>query len=140
MPVKPRCERKPGPMRSVTDLPTDALQVARDCAGTLMTFKAYLPAGGLLLMLISKFRDDAGDALGIEREPLPHRGREKRSLDKLTSIELDTVAGAADILLYRFSEYMDDPALSRLLREFYGDLSGQKAARAQIRAEMGGRK
>jgi hypothetical protein len=28
------------PMRSVTDLPTDARPVARDSAGTLMTFKA----------------------------------------------------------------------------------------------------
>ena len=71
-------------MRCITDLPTDALEVARDSAETLMTFKAYLPPGGLLLMLLSKFRDDAGDLLDLERQPLPQRGRERRSLDELT--------------------------------------------------------
>jgi hypothetical protein len=117
---------------------TDELRLARDVAGTLMTFKAYLPPGGLLLMLISKFRDDTGDLLDIERGPLPGRGRERQSLDELTSVELDTMVGATGILLQdRFTSVMDDPALPRLLREFCGDLNRQKAERAQLRASIG---
>jgi hypothetical protein len=124
-------------MRSLTDLPADALQVARDAAQALMRFKAYMPPGGLLLMLVSKFADDAGDALDIEREPLPQRGRERRSLDELTSVDLNTVAGAVGILLHRFTGYMDDPALPKLLREFRDGLEGQEAELAQLRAEIG---
>jgi hypothetical protein len=125
-------------MPSITEMTTDELRVARDAAETLMRFKAYLPPGGLLLLLVSKFRDDAGSLLGTEREPLPRRGRERRSLDELTSVELDTVAGAAGILLQdRFTSAMGDPALPRLLREFCDGLDGQKAERAQIRASIG---
>jgi hypothetical protein len=125
-------------MRSSSEMTTDDLQVAIDAAETLMTFKAYLPRGGLLLMLVSKFRDDTADRLDTERGPLPQRGRERRSLDELTSVELDTVAGAAAILLQdRFTSVMDDPALPRLLREFHGDLNRQKAERAQLRASIG---
>jgi hypothetical protein len=124
-------------MRSLAELPINTLQVARNAALTLMRFKAYMPPGGLLLMLVSKFADDMGDVLGIERDPLPQRGRECRSLDELTSIELDTVTGATGILLDRFTDCMDDPALPGLLREFRDDLEGQKAERAQLRASIG---
>lgn len=124
-------------MRCLTELQPDALKAARDAAGTLMSFKAYMPPGGLLLMLVSKFRDDIGDVLGIEPEALPQRGRERRSLDELTSVELDTVSGAVMILLQdRFTKVMDDPALPRLLEEYRDDLNMQKAERAQIRASM----
>lgn len=124
-------------MRSLTDLSSDALKVARDAAATLMSFKAYMPPGGLLLMLVSKFRDDIGDVLDIEREPLPQRGRERKPLDELTSAELDTLSGAVVTLLEdRFTEVMDDPALPRLLSEFKGSLGRQKTERAQIRASM----
>jgi hypothetical protein len=124
-------------MRSITDLPNDEHQVARDSAETLIAFKAYLPRGGLLLMLVSKFRDDIGDALDMDRGDLPQRGRERKSLDELTSVELDTVAGATGILLQdRFTSVMGDPALSRLLREFHDDLNRQKTEREQLRAEV----
>jgi hypothetical protein len=125
-------------MRCITDLPKDALEVARDSAETLMTFKAYLPPGGLLLILLSKFRDDAGDLLDLERQPMSQRGRERRSLDELTSLELDRVAGATIILLQgRFTSVMGDPALPRLLREFHDELNLQKAERAALRASIG---
>lgn len=130
-------QTKAGNMRCLTELQPDALKAARDAAGTLMSFKAYMPPGGLLLMLVSKFRDDIGDVLGIEPEALPQRGRERRSLDELTSVELDTVSGAVMILLQdRFTKVMDDPALPRLLEEYRDDLNMQKAERAQIRASM----
>jgi hypothetical protein len=129
-------------MRSLTELPKDALNVARESAETLMTFKAYLPPGGLLLMLLGRFRDDIrevlGDEAGAETGGLPRRGREHRSLDELTSVELDTVSGAVMILLQdRFTRVMDDPALPKLLDEFHGDLNRQKAERAELRASIG---
>jgi hypothetical protein len=122
-------------MRTATELSIDALQVARDSAETLVKFKAYLPPGGLLLMLTSKFQDDICDALGNGRGDLPRRGRERRPLDELTSVELDTVAGAVSILLQeRFTAVMGDPALPKLLGEFYDSLNEQKAERARLRA------
>jgi hypothetical protein len=124
-------------MRCITDLPTDALEVARDSAESLMAFKEYLPPGSLLLLLLSKFRDDTGNLLDLEHEPLPQRGRVRRSLDELTSLELGSVAGATIILLQeRFTSVMGDPALPRLLREFHGDLNRQKAERAALRASI----
>lgn len=125
-------------MRPITEMTADELHVARDAAETMIRFKAYLPPGGLLLMLLSQFRDDAGDLLHVERGPLSQRGRERRSLDELTSLELDSVAGATIILLQdRFTAGMGDPALPRLLREFHGDLNRQKTERAELRASIG---
>jgi hypothetical protein len=123
-------------MRSLTQLPEDELKVALNAAEALMRFKAYLP-GGLLFMLVGRFRDDIREILGMEVEELPHRGKERRSLDELTSVELDTVSGAVTILLeVRFTSVIDDPALPKLLREFDGSLDEQETERAQIQASM----
>jgi hypothetical protein len=125
-------------MRSLDELPADALQVARDAADTLVRFREYTPPGGMLVMLLGRFRDDVREALEMEPEERAYRGRERRSLDELTSVELDTVAGSVDILMQdRFTSYMDDPALAPLLRELRGAIDRQKAERAQIRAEIG---
>lgn len=124
-------------MRYLEELPLTDVRAARDAAQTLASFKAYMPPGGLLLMLASKFADDAGDVLGIEAGPVPRRGRERRPLDELTSAELDTVAGAVSTLLQDFTKVMDDPALPRLLREFRDGLDAQKAERAQLQEEIG---
>jgi hypothetical protein len=128
-------------MRSLTELHPDALQVAHDAAEALICKKAFLPPGGLLLMLLGRFRDDIREVLGngtaLEDEGLPRRGREHCSLDELTSVELDTVHGAVMILLQdRFTAAMDDPALPKLLDEFQDKLSDQKTERAQIHASM----
>jgi hypothetical protein len=125
-------------MPSLTELPTDALQVARDAADTLVRFREFLPPGGMLVMLTGRLRDDVREALEMEPLPRAYRSRERRSLDELTSVELDTVAGAVSILLQdRFTSCMDDPALAPLLREVLGALDEQKAERAQLRAEIG---
>jgi hypothetical protein len=125
-------------MRSLAELPADVLQVARDAADTLVRFREFLPPGGMLVMLVGRLRDDVREALEMEPLPRAYRGRERRSLDELTSVELDTVAGAVSILLQdRFTSRMDDPALAPLLREVLGALDKQKAERAQIRAEIG---
>ncbi|MGH3246661.1 MAG: hypothetical protein ACRDOI_10690 [Trebonia sp.] len=125
-------------MRSLNDLGTDALKVALDASDALMRHKAYLPPGGLLVMLLGRWRDDIRDALGMEREDMPRRGKERRSLDELTSVELDTVAGATGILLQdRFRARMDDPELLKLLGEFQGELGRQKTERKDLQASIG---
>lgn len=124
-------------MRSLTELPPDALTVAHDAAEALMEHKAYLP-DSLLFMLVGRFRDDTREVLGMEIGDLPQRGRERRSLDELTSVELDTMSGAVTILLEaRFTSAMDDPALPQLLREFDVSLGEQKTERQQLRASIG---
>lgn len=124
-------------MRSLADLPTDELKLAHDAATVLVTdYKAYLPPGGLLRMLLSRFRDDTREALGLEVEGLPAR-EDKYTLDELTSVELDTVAGAVIILLQdRFTAVMDDPDLPKLLGDYQIELNAQKTERAEIKASM----
>jgi hypothetical protein len=127
-------------MCSLTELQPDALKIAHDAADTLIQHKAFLPPGGLLVMLLGRFRDDIREVLGNGTDAdgeLPKRGREHRSLDELTSVELDTAHGAVMILLQdRFTAAMDDPALPKLLDEFHDKLTDQKTERAQIRASM----
>jgi hypothetical protein len=124
-------------MRSLKDLDTDALKVALEAADALMQLKQFLPRGGLLLMLLSRFRDDTREALGMEAERYPGRGQVFRSLDELTTVELGTLAGAVDTLLQeRFTLVMDDPELAKLLAGFQDGLNDQNTERAQLRAEM----
>jgi hypothetical protein len=123
-------------MHSLADLDSDALDLARYSAGTLVRFKGYLPPGGLLLMLTGRFRDDVLDALGAEPELPPKRGTERCSLDELTSTELDTLSAAVGFLADRFSGFMDDPALPRLLQEFRDALNVQKEERVRVRASI----
>jgi hypothetical protein len=124
-------------MRSLAEMTPDELHVAHDAAAALLRFREYAPPGGLLVMLAGKFRDDVRDVLEMEPEPPAYRGRDRRSLDELTSVELDTVAGATGILLDRFAPFMDDPALPRLLTEFRNALSVQKAERVQLQGSIG---
>ena len=124
-------------MRSLKDLHLDELEVALNAADALMEHRTFLPRGGLLLMLLSRFRDDIRDAIGMEAERHPGRGSVFRTLDELTSSELGTLAGAVDTLLEeRFTLVMDDPELSKLLREFQAKLNEQKTERAQLRASI----
>jgi len=54
----------------------------------------------------------------------------------MTSIELDSLAGAVDILLSRFTRDMDDPALPAMLRGYQEALSAETAERARISARF----
>jgi hypothetical protein len=56
---------------SLERLPEDALKAALDASDTLMQHKQFLPRSGLLLMLVSRFRDDTREALGMEPERYP---------------------------------------------------------------------
>lgn len=118
-------------------LPEDALKTALDATEALMRHKQFMPKGGLLLMLVSRFRDDTREALEMEPERYPGRGSVFTSLDDLTSTELDKVAGAVTILLQpRFTNVMDDPGLPQHLREFQNELNEQKTERAQLKATI----
>ena len=123
-------------MQSLTELDSDTLKLARQSVDTLMKFKPYLPPGGLLLMLLGKFRDDVLGTLELERDPLPKRGSERHPLDELTSVELDSVFGAVGILLGRFTAYMSDPALPDVLGQFHEALNEQKAERVRELAAL----
>ena len=124
-------------MRSLEDLSEDALKGALEASDSLMQHKQFMPRGGLLLMLISRFRDDTREALGMEAERFPGRGKVFRSLDDLTSVELDTVSGAVMILLQeRFTVVMGDPELAKLLRDLRKALDDQRSERAQLQASM----
>ena len=118
-------------------LPEDALKVALDASDALMQHKRFMPRGGLLVMLVSRFRDDTREALAMEPERYPGRGSVFSSLDDLTSAELDKVSAAVTTLLEeRFTNVMDDPELKKQLRDFRKALNDQKTERAKIRAEM----
>jgi hypothetical protein len=125
-------------MRSLSEIPPDARKLALEMVDVLLKFKAYLPPGGLLPMLLARLRDDIRESLEMATESLPRRETEQRSLDELTSVELGSVAGAVGILLQdRFVPSMKEPALPRLLGEFRDSLKVQKAERAQVRASIG---
>jgi hypothetical protein len=124
-------------MPTLSDDELAATRVAYDSAETLVRFGASLPSRSLLLMLVTKFRDDRGEALGAARDPLPTRPSAHLPIGELTSIELDTVAGAVGILLQdRVKRLMDDPALPRMLDQFRALLDAERTERTQIRAEL----
>jgi hypothetical protein len=133
----PPPQTKAGQMPALKDLHLDDLEVALNAADALMKHKEFLPRAGLLLMLISRFRDDIRDAIGAEVERLPGRGQVFRSLDELTTTELAAVSGAVGSLLEdRFKSTMDDPALPMQLDEYRDKLNAQKTEREQLRAQV----
>jgi hypothetical protein len=123
--------------KPLTTLDTDALKVALSAADTMMSLKQFLPSTGLLVMLLSRFRDDIRDALEMESERFPGRGKVFRPLDEMTTAELGSAWGAVMILLQdRFTDVMDDPELPRLLAGCQGDLARQRTEREQLRAAV----
>src|SRR5487761_1214880 len=123
--------------RSLTSLNPEELTTAQDATTALVvTYKGYLPPGGLLRMLLSRFRDDIREITGMTAEGLPKRG-DRHELDELTSAELDAIVGAVSTLLEDgFRAVMTDPDLAPLLDQFHASLIDQKNERAQLRAEI----
>ncbi len=123
--------------RSLTSLKPEELNTAQDATTALVvTYKGYLPPGGLLRMLLSRFRDVIREITGMTAEGLPKRG-EHHELDELTSAELDAIAGAVATLLEDgFKAVMTDPDLAPLLDQFHASLIEQKNERAQLRASI----
>jgi hypothetical protein len=124
--------------RSLTSLRPEELQTAQDATTVLVVdYKQYMPPGGLLRMLLSRFRDDIREIIGMTAEGLPGRGGKHHELDELTSTELDAIAGAVTTLLEDgFTATMTDPELAPLLDQFHASLLSQKNERAQLQAEI----
>ena len=122
-------------MRSITELDLDALNVALESVDTLLKFRAYTP-GGLFVILLGKFRDDVRDALSMATEQPVQRGSLRLALDKLDSIELETVGGAVTILRQpRFKYVIDDPMLPQMLEAFEDDVNQEKHERTAGQAK-----
>jgi hypothetical protein len=123
--------------RSLTSLKPEELSTAQEATTVLVvTHKGYLPPGGLLRMLLSRFRDDIREIIGMTAEGLPKRG-EHHELDELTSAELDAIADAVTTLLQDgFTAVMTDPDLAPLLDQFHASLIEQKNERAELRASI----
>jgi hypothetical protein len=145
--MAPRC---PGPIHAITasqgetvrtfsELTKDQLTESHDSANKLISekYRSYLP-GRLLPLLLRRYRDNRAEALGMPLPELPHRAGQVRAvaLDDLTTAELDDVSGAVLVLVTRYADTMDDPALPELLRDFRDALVIEKAERAGVAAEM----
>lgn len=92
-------------------------------------YRSYLP-GRMLAVLLSKYRDDLAEALGVKPPEIPQREGQARkaTLDELTTPELNE-AMASVLLLVTWDMTMDDPALPDLLREFRAALEAQQRER-----------
>jgi hypothetical protein len=123
--------------RSLTSLKPEELNTAKDATTALVvTYKGYLPPGGLLRMPLSRFRDDVREITGMTAEGLPKRG-DRHELDELTSTELDAIADAVVTLLQNgFKAVMTDPDLAPLLDQFHVSLIDQKNERAELQASI----
>ena len=118
-------------------LTDDDLKDALAASDTLMQHTQFMPPEGLLLMLVSKFRDDVREQLGMKPERPPSRGN-FTPLGQLTTPELAALENAVDTLLEpRFVKSMDDPDLSKGLLDFRDELTKQKIERAQMQASSG---
>jgi hypothetical protein len=125
-------------MRTLTEVRPDDLREAHEAAGVVASerYRPYLP-GRLLPVLVARFRDDVAEALGMELPPLPQRAPVRAAkLGELTSAEFDTLSGAVDALVTRFTVCMDDPALPQMLASFREELAAEKAERTSIANEI----
>ena len=121
-------------MRSAAHLDPDALLVALESAETLLKFRDFMPPGGLLVVVLGKFRDDLRDALEMEAVEHALRGHHSRALDELDTFGLCAMAGAIMILRQpRFTRVMDDPALPEKLEEMEAELTTRKRTLALLR-------
>lgn len=119
--------------RRLEELTPEQLAQIRESAETLLSerYRAYVP-GGLLPMMIGRFRDDAAEALGIPLADPPQGSGHIRqvSLDELTSSELQRLTHVV-LLLLTYADTMTDPGLPELLREFRGELVKQASEREE---------
>lgn len=126
-------------MRTFSELTKDQLTEAHDSADKLISekYRSYLP-GRLLPLLLSRYRDDLAEALGLPLPDLPHRAGQARAvtISELTTGELNEMSGAAQALATRYADTMDDPALPGLLRDFRDVLVIEEADRSDIAAQM----
>jgi len=120
-------------MRALTDMEPEELQDAHEAAGVVASekYRPYLP--GRLLPALARFRDDVAEALGLEVSALPQRSPVRvAKVGELTSTEFDTLWGAVDALVERFTPMMRDPEAPRQLASFREELAREMAERESI--------
>lgn len=121
-------------MTQITELPTADLRDAGDAIETLIDLRAYLPPGGMLIMLAGKLRDDIRDMLEVRPLEPAERGSEVKPLGDLEDTDLDRLDKAVVVLLGRFTRFMDDPEMQPLLTALQARLAVELFARAQAKA------
>jgi hypothetical protein len=127
-------------MRDLSQLSELQLKEAHDAANGLLSekFRSCF-SSPVLATLLSKFRDDCLDALGMELPPrLPLRVR-RQKLEALTDAELAALASRVETLLGGFAEYVDDPALLAALGNVRADVITERGDRSIVRATFGQR-
>jgi hypothetical protein len=126
-------------MRTISELTPEQLTEAKKSADILLseTYRSYLP-GRLLAVVLSRYRDDAAEALGLPVPELPRRAGQVRkvTLDELTTHELHEITHVV-LMILTYADTMDDPALPELLRKFRDDLKVQKQERDKAQAAVG---
>jgi hypothetical protein len=127
-------------MRDLSQLSELELKEAHDAAEALLSEKfRSLLSSPMLATLLSKFRDDCLDALGMELPPrLPLRVKHQK-LEVLTDAELAAMASRVETLLGRFADFIDDPALLAALGDVRADVITERGDRNILRATFGQR-
>ena len=116
-------------MSSLTELSTAGLRDAGDAVETVIEFRDYLPADGMLLMLAGRWRDDIRELLGMPPLGPVKRGPKIKAIEGITDSDLDRLFEAALMLNGRFTGYMDDPELVRRLSDVLAQVGSARVAR-----------
>jgi hypothetical protein len=123
------------PTRSPTELDQDAFDLMMHSVDIIMRYRAYTPGGGLLVMLLGKFRDDVWESRHKTQLPRIGRGTQHLPLAELDLSQMDALIDSATILLDRFGSFMDDPELPELLTDFRDALKTEKTGQTPPREE-----
>jgi hypothetical protein len=123
------------PTRHLTELDRTAVDLVMHSVDMIMRYRAYTPGGGMLVILLGKFRDDVWETRHKTQLPRIGRGTQHLPLAELDLSQVDALIDSATALIDRFGPYMDDPALSGLLTEFRDALNFEKTERTKPREE-----
>jgi hypothetical protein len=126
-------DQEPGimrnPTRNATELDPAAVDLVMHSVDMIMRFRAYTPGGGMLVMLLGRFRDDVWETRHKTQLPPIGRGPQRLPLAELDLSELDALIDSATTLIDRFGLYMDDPELPELLTDFRDTVKAEKTGR-----------
>lgn len=117
------------PTRHLTELDPTAVDLVMHSVDMIMRYRAYTPGGGMLVMLLGKFRDDVWESRHNTRLPPAGYGTQRLPLAELDLSQMDALIDSATTLIDRFGPFMDDPELSELLTDFRDDLKTEKTSR-----------
>jgi hypothetical protein len=114
------------PTRHLTELDRTAVDLVMHSVDLIMRYRAYTPGGGMLVLLLGKFRDDVWESRHKTQLPRIGRGTQHLPLAELDLSQMDALIDSATTLIDRFGPFMDDPALSELLTGFRDELNTER--------------